>query len=300
MALLEGLRRAPVRAAETLLLPALGLYPLLRPRHARRLRSCFAASPFPALSLKSYYTARLRLLLRGLELHGRATDAVLKPRPSSRRYPPVRMEGAEHYEKALAGNRPVALIGLHTGVLELLHRIPEVPPGRPFLILTAPAFSPPLTGFMARGRERDGKRVLQVGGGSDWGSGKGASRKGSAGGNEGRAQAGLESGLREVIALRGVLALMVDQHPGPGEECEFLTLWDRIKVPYPARLLRFLARRDFQLLPVSTRLDPDGVSRFRFHPVLTDPSPGVIRSFLEESIAAAPEQWNWSYPKIMV
>jgi lauroyl/myristoyl acyltransferase len=127
---------------------------------------------------------------------------------------------------------------------------------------------------MAGGRERNGKRVLWVG--------------------------GLERGLRQVIAARGVLALMADQHPGPPEECEYLALWDRVRVPYPARLLRFLSGQGFHFIPVSTRLEADGVSRFRYHPAMGDPSPGNIRSFLEESIAAAPEQWNWSYPKITV
>ncbi len=266
VALLEGLRRTPVWASETLLLPALGVYPLLRSRHARRLKSCFAASPFPDLSLKSYYASRLKLLMHGLRIHGREMGSA------------IRVEGMEHYEKALAGNRPIALIGLHSGLLELLHRIPEAPAGRSFLILTAPAFSQPLTDFMARGRERDGKRVLWIGPGQD----------------------GLERGLREVIASRGVLALMADQHPGVAEECEYLALWNRVKVPYPARLLRFLSGQGFQLVPVSTRLEADGISRFRYHPALGDPSAGGIRTFLEESITAAPDQWNWSYPKITV
>jgi lauroyl/myristoyl acyltransferase len=201
----------------------------------------------------------------------------------------VRIDGESHYARALAIGRPVALIGLHAGLFELLHRIPRAPEERPFRILTAKAFSPPLTRFMAEGREKDGKKILWAGGDGD---------------------KGLERGLREVAAAKGVLALMADQHPGGSGESGYLRLWDSIAVPYPARLLRFLAVRGFTLLPVSTRLDGNGEVRFRFHPpwndgLVPDPAgsdPGLeeqVRRFLEEAIAAAPEQWNWSYPKVV-
>ena len=246
--------------------PFLKAYPFLRPGQAARLRGCFAASPFASgLGLESYYAARLDLLLRGLKLHGSPLEGGL------------RVDGLHHYRSALAADKPVALIGLHSGVLELLHRVPEAPESRPFLILTAPAFAPALTAYMATGRERDRKGILWIGSG---------------------ASKGLESGLREVIAKRGVLALMADQHPGGAEDCEYLALWDRIRVPWPARLLRFLESQGFQCLPVSTFLDADGGSRFRFHPVLENASGPGLRAFLESAIAAAPEQWNWSYPKV--
>ncbi|MDB5104107.1 MAG: Lipid biosynthesis lauroyltransferase [Fibrobacteres bacterium] len=245
------------------------MYPALRPGHSGRLRDRFAASPFgAALNLRTYYAARMRLLLEGLAIHGASL-------PASR----ILVHGESHYRSALAANRPIALIGLHSGVLELLHRVPEAPEGRPFRILTAPAFSPPLTEFMARGRELEGKRILWIGN---------------------RDQRGLENGLRSVIASNGVLALMADQHPGPAGDCEYLGLWDRIRVPWPARLMRFLASRGFLCVPVSTRLEPDGRSRFDFHPVLKEPDGDGIRAFLETAITAAPDQWNWSYPKIRI
>lgn len=181
-------------------------------------------------------------------------------------------------------------------MVELLHRIPEAPEGRPFLILTAPAFSPPLTRYMARGRETDGKRILWTGRFDGKGHGDNAGKR------------GLERGLRSVIASNGVLALMADQHPGSADECEYLTLWDRVRVPWPARLIRFLAAQGFQCLPVSTRMLKDGIgagpagsaatARFDFHPVLARADADGIRAFLEKAISEAPEQWNWSYPKI--
>ena len=299
MACLAALRRVPARVTGRLLSPALRLYPLFRPRHAARLKACFAAAPLRApLSLRDYYATRLGLLLRGLACHGKPLPAVSQGTEASmREWTPdlrVQVQGEKHYREALARRRPIALIGLHAGMVELLHRIPEAPEGRPFFILTAPAFSPPLTRYMARGREMEGKRILWVGKSDGKGDG----------------QRGLEQGLRSVIAANGVLALMADQHPGPADECEYLMLWDRVRVPWPARLIRFLAAQGFQCVPVSTRMLKDGfaqgpegstaTARFEFHPALPHADAGGIRAFLEKAIAEAPEQWNWSYPKVRI
>ena len=280
--LLSLVRRMPVRVTCRLLAPALKAYPRFRPGHAARLRACFAAAPFPSLTLETYYAQRLELLLRGLKLHG----APL---------PPILEAGADQYRLALAANRPVALIGLHAGLLELQHRVPGAPEDRPFLILTAPAFSSPMTAFMARGRERDGKRILWIGKGGT-GNPEDAKR-GSEKSLEESSGKGLGKGLRDVLASNGILALMADQHPGPAEECEYLHLWDAIRVPWPARLLRFLDSQGFICLPVSTRIDGDGAIRFAYHPPLR-PDAENIRAYLEAAISGAPGQWNWSYPKI--
>jgi len=294
VAALSGLRLLPVDTAYALLSPLLILYPRIRRGQARRLRACFEASPFPGtLDLDVYYRSRLRLLLQGLKMHGEAAPGAAPELEN------MRIEGLPYYAKAAEGRSPVALVGLHSGLFELLHRIPQAPDGRPFLILTAEAFSPPLTGFMAGGREIGGKKILWVGGKRD---------------------RGLERGLRAVAAGKGIIALMADQHPGGAGEIEKLDLWGRIAVPYPARLLRFLAMRGFILVPVSTRVEGNGNVRFRFHPawnqipplpaepagtgidrdsLLADELPGRVRRFLEEAIAAAPEQWNWSYPKVV-
>lgn len=283
VAALKCLRRLPSGAGQALLSPLLPGYPLIRPKHAQRLRACFAASPFGStLSLDGYYRMRLHLLLKGLRLHGKPASPG----------PDCRIEGEREFALAADGTRPVALLGLHAGLFEHLHRIPTVPAGKPFLILTAPTFSPALTAFMAQGREAEGKNILWIG------------RDG---------EKGLERGLRRVIADKGVLALMADQHPGPAVESEYLPLWDRIAVPYPKRLLRFLAAQGFAVVPVSIRLEGEERSVLRFHPAWDNGGgPGIagepglgdelirdrVRAFLEESIAAAPEQWNWSYPKI--
>lgn len=247
--------------ALSVLLPA---YPRLRAAQARRLAALFAASPFAgSLTVEAYYRARLGLALRSLDLHGRA----LRPGEAA-------VEGRRNYLEAAASGRPVALLGLHLGVVELLHRIPEAAPGRPFGILTAPGFSRPLTAFMRRGRERDGKHVLP--------------------------NRGMGPGLRALTRGKGVLAAMADQAPGPAGTC--LDLWDRIRVPYPARLLEFLGRHDFRLVPVATRLEADGTSTFRFGEPFDagGGAAGRVRAFLEEGISWAPDQWNWSYPKVAV
>jgi lauroyl/myristoyl acyltransferase len=276
---LRVLQRLPLPFAETALGLILPVYPLLRPSQTRRLRAAFAAFPHPDRpGIRAYYRMRLGLLLRGLRLHGNSIP------PAS-----VRIIGGENYRMALECGRPVALLGLHAGMLELLHRIPEAPKGRPFLILTAPAFSPALSAFMAKGRERDGKRVL-------W------NRKPVGPSNP----SGLEftHGLRSVLKSNGVLALMADQLPGVPVS-ETLELWDRIRLPYPARLLGFLVRKGFLIVPVSTTLLPDGTSDFRFHQAF-DPEEAKdaaylrshTRLHLEAGITAAPDQWNWSYPKV--
>ncbi len=263
--LLRGLRRIPISLALALMVPALYAYPLFRRAHARRLRAAFAASPFrERLGLSRYYRMRARLLLLGLKAHG-------GPLPRHR------SEGTGHYQAALASGRPVVLIGLHAGPLEMLHRIPPAPAGKPFLILTAPAFAPTLTEYLATGREGEGKRILRTGAGGE---------------------KGLEQGLRAVLSQGGVLALMADQYPGPSGENEFLELWDRVQVPYPGRMLRFLARQDCAFIPVSAFLGIDGVTVFRFHPGMARPDASALRAFLEAAVAQAPEQWNWSYPKI--
>lgn len=269
--LIRSVRALPPEAAWRLLSPLLPAYVRLRGRHTRRLAALFSATPFhDHLGLEPYYRRRLDLLLRCFRLHGEPLD----PRA-------VETEGLEHYRAALAGDRPVALLGLHAGVVELLHRLPDAA-GRPFRILTAPAFAPPLTDLLRRGRERDGKRVLD--------------------------NRDIGPGLREVMAGRGVLALMADQVPGPG--APLLRLWDRIAVPWPARLLVFLESKGFVLLPVSTRIisgvpgDPEGRSRFRFHPPwIFEPGEARgeglarrLRDFLEGAVSEAPDQWNWSYP----
>lgn len=271
--LLVAVKGLSPETAWRLLSPLLPAYIRLRGARSRRLAALFAATPFRRhLAVDAYYRRRLDLLLRCLRLHGAPLDSGL-----------VETEGWEHYRAALGSGRPIALLGLHAGVVELLHRLPEAA-GRPFRILTASAFAAPLTDLLRRGRERDGKRVV-----------------------DNRAPG---PGLREVLKGRGVLALMADQVPGPG--APVLRLWDRIAVPWPERLLGFLESQGFVLLPVSTRLvsgDPgerQGRSRYRFHPPWEfgpgeDRGEGMslrLRAFLEGAVAEAPDQWNWSYPGI--
>ncbi len=265
---LRALGAVPVPLSQALLSPFLIAYRISRRRHGARLRACFAASPFAdRLSPGGYYRLRLRLILLGLRAHGRAVTAT---------FPRIDAHGEAFYANALASGRPVVLLGLHAGPWELLHRLPPAPADRPFAIATAPAFAPALTAFMAEGREGDGKRIL-------WAGAAGPK--------------GLESGLRNILASKGVLALMVDQVPGREADCEYLELWGSIRTAYPGRLLRFLEARGCVFVPISVRLGPVGVA-LKYHGAWDAAGPEPVRLFLEESIAAAPDQWNWSYPKV--
>ena len=265
---LRALGGLPPSISRPLAIPALPFYRSLRRRHLARIRACFAASPFAAsLGPGAYYRRRLELLLLGLRAHGRNVTAA---------FPQVEIEGEPAYAQALASGHPVVLLGLHLGPWELLHRLPPAPEGRPFAIVTATAFAPALTAFMAGGRERGGKRVLWIG---------------KAG------PQGLQAGLRSCLAANGVLAVMADQHPGPAETCEWLRLWGRIRIPYPGRLLRFLERRGCLFVPVSARMAGNSAV-LRYHGIWPAAGPERVRAYLEAAIAAAPDQWNWSYPKV--
>jgi lauroyl/myristoyl acyltransferase len=248
-----------------LLSPWLGAYPALRPSHARRLEALFDVSPFAGtLTLDAYYRRRLDLALASLRLHGRPLDCAA-----------VRVEGGERYREALASGRPLALMGLHMGVVELLHRLPEAPEGRPFRIVTAGGFAGPLSDFLREGRERGGKTVLS--------------------------NHALAGSLKGLVGAGGVLAFMADQVPGSPEDR--VVLWNSVELPWPRRLIRFLRERNCAILPVSTRVAEDGTWDYRYHVPWPDAGYGVedserVKSFLEEAIAWAPDQWNWSYPKL--
>lgn len=264
-AVLGILRDTPLPVSRALLSPWLGAYPRLRPAHARRLVSLFAASPFAAsLSLGAYYRRRLDLALASLRLHGRPLDRAS-----------VRVEGGDFYREAVASGRPVALMGLHMGVVELLHRLPEASAGRPFRIVTAGGFAGTLSDFLREGREVEGKTILS--------------------------NHTLARGLRGVIQANGVLAFMADQVPGEPED--WMTLWGTVEIPWPRRLIGFLHGQGCAVLPVSTWVAEDGAWVYRYYapwaeaPIGENPE-SRVRAFLEASIAQAPDQWNWSYPKL--
>jgi lauroyl/myristoyl acyltransferase len=284
---LRSIQPIPIALLNAGLSKLLPFYPRLRPGQSIRLKNCFSALSFQnSIDVKSYYQMRLKLLLTGIHYHGQSMDPSL-----------LDITGLEHYRKALDSGRPVALLGFHSGVLELLHRIPEKPAGKPFLILTAPAFAPALTTFMAKGRIKDGKEII-------WN----------------RTNQPMEShlghpfytGLRLLVKQKGVLAMMVDQHPEPQKNSKPLILWGRIVVPYPVRLLKFLINQDFIFVPVTTILQSTGKSSFTYHPIWDfgkeqnsqkQPHPGTdiharLQKFLENEICTKPDQWNWSYPKI--
>ncbi len=297
------LRRLPAGASFFFAYPALRAYPFVRYSHSlamqRRWASCLPG-PIAAktLSLRRYYATRFHMALGSLKIHGRPLQI------SGDSNIGVQIIGRKHYDDTLRLGRPLVLLGWHQGVVELLHRLPHAPPGRPFRILTARAFAPALTRFMKNGRELDGKRTLF-----------GATfRKATASSNPkatldaDQMSSGI-SGIRSVIREAGILAVMVDQHPAGFGEAASLELFGRLAVPYPGALLSFLIRKGCLFLPVSTRLLPQGGSEFRYHEAID--LEGIeqsretalrerLRGLMETAILAAPDQWNWSYGNIRI
>lgn len=326
---------------------ALSFYPLLRPRHAREVSAqlrCLARSgAFPpgntapgadpvgagirgeksrggSSFLAAYYHERLRSVRTCLCFHGRAL-----PRDQ------VQVEGSHHYEAALRTGRPVLLLGIHSGPVELLHKVPRKPPQRPFGILTAEAFSPPLTRYLREGRCREGKEAIPRGAAAPF--------------------------LRRFTREKGILAVMADQLGSPakgrvrgdglreggkreaGKEGgpELLELFGSFLLPVDFRLLRWALRQGALFLPLEVwnledaKEERPGVpagrrvptAGFRFHPPW-NPAPGGkggpgtglagletglrgggpigeeelrarLRAWMERVILEHPLQFNWSY-----
>lgn len=301
---LRVLRWLPVDFSYSALKLFLPIYPFLRIRRANRLQNIlqkfWKSTPFQSTasiqqnSLKKYYQTRLKLLLLNLHVHGRAVN-----------HRNVHVTRKENYNLALTQNRPILLLGLHQGVLEYLHKIPAKPANRPFYILTAPAFAPSLSQFMASGRSLDGKQII-------WD--RNLSVTDSAQEKE-KSGLSFSNGIREIIKHKGVLAMMADQIRTTGNELlkigeaeNTIRLFNMIEIPSSIQLLKYLVEKDFLILPVSTFLMSDGISKFTFNPAWnlteiknTENLESEIRSklkiFLEAAISSAPEQWNWSYPK---
>ena len=216
--------------------------------------------PHPLTSL-AYYRMRLRLAALSLRhLTGHENDV------------PVRVKGEEHYHAALATGKPVALLGWHQGPVELLHRIPSIPEnGRPFFIFTAGGFAPRLTQLLRRGRKQSGKQIVSP--------------------------ESQHAALRSWARQSGVLAVMMDQVPGRPRD--WLSLWNgKVELPCPRNLMDWLSERNAVCLAVSTKLEEDGSIVFEYQPV--QPDEKNLGLLIEKAIAAAPEQYNWSYPKIRV
>jgi hypothetical protein len=210
----------------------------------------------------AYYRTRLRLALLSLR--------HLFQRPDGTK---VCIEGRERYAAALASGKPVVILGWHQGPVELLHRIPHEDPaavGHPAFLLTAKAFAPALTKLMQHGRAGTRKEILHP-----------------------HSLAALKRWEKE----KGILALMIDQVPGKPEEW-LAPLEGCVQVPYPGRLLDWLAQRDAEFLVVSVRLENTHDIAFRYEFVDSRLLREDLAFHLDRGLRAAPEQYNWSYPKI--
>jgi hypothetical protein len=105
--------------------------------------------------------------------------------------------------------------------------------------------------------------------------------------------------LRAWARDAGLFAVMIDQVPGEPEE-ELSLMAGRVTVPWPARLLRWIASRDPELLAVSVRWEsPHGIV-FRYDRVEPQAVKEGIARLMNDAIARAPEQYNWSYGKARV
>jgi lauroyl/myristoyl acyltransferase len=209
---------------------------------------------------------RLRLTLLSLKhLRGRPDGCALQ------------VEGREHFIAALRSGKPVVVLGWHQGPVELLHQVPQAnariaePSGtRPFFLMTAKAFAPALTRLMKGGRAGERKEILHP---------------------------GSLAGLKRWEQGKGILALMTDQVPGKPEEW-LAPLDGSVQVPFPGRLLDWIAERDAAFLIVSVRLEKRNRIVFRYAPTESRLLRDDMAFHLDNSLRAAPEQYNWSYPKI--
>jgi lauroyl/myristoyl acyltransferase len=281
--ILEGIARLPFQltlAAGSLLLP---FYLPFRHRTRARLRA-----QRPPVSAWTYYRMRLRLILISLQQLTERPDGCT-----------LRVEGSSCFEDALASGKPVVLLGWHQGPVELLHKLPAQAAGNrgaghPFFVMTASAFSPALASWMARKRRLGGSTFVRV------------------------------VRPNETDALRawarstgpsGILAVMVDQVPGTPEEWLPIAIGtgSNVRIPYPKRLMEWIAARNPVYVVVSVRLDKGNRIVFRYERLTlnadadasdTAKSADAVRRKLSEgiseSIATAPEQYNWSYGKIRV
>jgi lauroyl/myristoyl acyltransferase len=266
--ILNVLARFPnpaVTAVGSLLLP---LYIPFRGRTRERLRRL--TPPVPPLA---YYRMRLRLALLSLR--------HILGKPDGCR---AIIEGGDLYRAALASGNPVALLGWHQGPVELLHRLPadhasrdgsretgENPPKK-FFLLTASAFSPALTEWITSGRRLHETTVVRP---DDM------------------------AALRTWARGNGVLAVMVDQVPGEPEE--WLVVGNgRIALPYPARLLEWITARNPVIIAVSVRCEPGNRIVFRYERIHSGSVKNDVERLMGNAINQAPEQYNWSYPKVVI
>jgi lauroyl/myristoyl acyltransferase len=253
----------------SLLLP---LYSVLRRSHINRVKHRIGSSPFKGtLSIKEYYRTRLKLLLHSIKFH----DPYTLPKN-------LIVRNAGLFTSALDSGKPILLCGLHMGLFELLHKVPWTEASRrnkSFIVLTSPAFSPVLTAYLNKGRILPDKKV--------------------------ELNRSLFRTVRRTLKLSGVLAVMIDQSPFRGGE--YVTLWKKIKVPFNKNLFRVMAGQEAIAVPVSTHINSTGTVVVEYHPPLNPPEDTAfdpsqwkeeVRCFLEQEIARAPAQWNWSYPGI--
>ena len=254
---LRVLTRLPWTLIRALGEAALPVYAILRARPRPNL-ACLRP-PLPPLA---YYRARLRLAWLSLRHASGLADGCEH-----------RVEGAAEFDAALASQRHVVLLGWHQGPVELLHAIPARHlrargNGVPCYVLTASAFAPALSDWMAARRAQEGVTVLRP---------------------EDRA------GLRAFAREGGVLAVMADQVPGTPEDR--IPLRDGLTAPYPVRLLEWLAPLHPAFLSVAVRVDGN-VIRFRYDTLDADHLKASLSARITESLRFAPEQYNWSYGKI--
>ena len=262
VALLKILARLPLRLL-------LGIGAALLPFYIPfRRRTCARLRQLSRVGLRvqpyPYYCMRLRLALLSLK-HLRALPDGCT----------IHVEGREHYEAALASGKPVVVLGWHQGPVELLHRVPQSDPdarGKPAFLLTAKAFAPALTSLMKQGRVGTHKEILHP---------------------------GSMTGLKRWEKENGILAVMVDQVPGIPET--WLSLFeDKVRIPYPGKLLEWITARDAEFLTVSVQWKKGNRIEFRYQRLEPEALKTGIEERLRTALTEASEQYNWSYPKVLI
>lgn len=186
-------------------------------------------------------------------------------------------EGLEHLRRAHEKGKGVFVTSGHLGNWEVIALL-QAWVGFPMAMVTRRLDNPFLERLLAHGRQRSGNRIT----------------------HKSRAVRGILRALREGMSV----ALVIDQD-FPRSDRVFVDFFDRPAATAPTLGLLAL-RTGAPIVPVMSRLQPDGRYRIRYLPPVEPRRTGDrevdildimsrCSALLEEEIRRAPEQWLWMH-----
>ncbi len=186
-------------------------------------------------------------------------------------------EGLGHLREAHDRGKGVLVTSGHLGNWEVVALL-QAWAGFPMAMVTRPLDNPLLERLLARGRQRSGNRIT----------------------HKSRAVRGILQALREGLGV----ALVIDQD-FPRSDRVFVDFFGRPAATAPTLGLIAL-RTGAPIVPVLSRLQPDGRYRIRYLPPVEPRKTGDreadildimgrCSALLEEEIREAPEQWLWMH-----